>query len=148
MDQSGGNFDCLNGKCSRRIGNSMSTVKPLECQQALAKFLSKSLTEQRERLIGFALSPKKKTQQKIIKLVYHEMECILKAEVQVSSLSNTVWNSKAYLFCEPRDIGTEFESLKDAMDYSKGNDERLAITHDGNYGCLRTEMSGDIYIAI
>ena len=88
------------------------------------------------------------SQQKIIKLVYHEMECILKAEVQVSSLSNTVWNSKAYLFCEPRDLGTEFESLKDAMDYSKGNDERLAITHDGKYGCLRTEMSGDIYIAI
>lgn len=124
----------------------MSSKQPLEYQHALAKFLSKSLTERRERLVGFALSPKKKTQQKIIKLVYHEMECILKSEVQVSSLSNKIWNSKAYLFCDPSDIGTEFETLKDALEYPEGNDERLAITIDGKYGCLRTEMSGDIYI--
>jgi len=120
----------------------------MDYQHALAKFLSASLAERCERMVGFALSPKKKTQQKIIHLVYHELECMLKPEVQVASLSNAVWNSKAYLFCEPRDIGTEFETLKDALEYSKGNDERLAITHDGEYGCLRTEMSGDIYVAI
>ncbi len=126
----------------------MSAEETMDYRHTLAKFLSASLAERRERLIEFALSPKKKTQRKIIKLVYHELECILKPEVQVTSLSNAVWNTKAFLFCEPGNIGTEFETLNDAMECSEGNDERLAITHDGDYGCLRTEMSGDIYVAV
>ncbi len=126
----------------------MSAEEPMDYRHTLAKFLSASLAERRERLIEFALSSKKKTQRKIIKLVYHELECILKPEVQVTSLSNAVWNTKAFLFCEPRNIGTEFETLNDAMECSEGNDERLVITHDGDYGCLRTEMSGDIYVAV
>ncbi len=126
----------------------MSTEDSMDYRHTLAKFLSASLAERRDRLVEFALSPKKKTQRKIIKLVYHELECILEPEVQATSLSNAVWNTKAYLFCEPRNIGTEFKTLSDAMEHSDGNDERLAITHDGKYGCLRTEMSGDIYIAI
>ena len=126
----------------------MGSEKPIDYQQALAKFLSAVLSERHERLVGFALSPKKKTQRKIIQLVYHEFECILKPEVQIASLSTAVWNTKAYLFCEPKNIGTEFDTLKEAMEYSDGNDARLAITHDGEYGCLRTEMSGDIYLAI
>lgn len=120
----------------------------IDYQQALSKFLSASLSEKRERLVGFALSPKKNTQRKIIKLVYHELETILRPEVQVSSLANSVWNTRAFLFCEPRNIGTEFDTLKEALEYPEGNDERLAITQNGEYGCLRTEMSGDIYLAI
>jgi hypothetical protein len=120
----------------------------MDYQQALAKFLSASLADRRERLVGFALSPKKKTQQKIIKLVYHELETILKPEVIVSSLSNQIWNTRSYLFCDPSNIGAEFETLSAAMEHSQGNIERLAITHDGKYGCLRTEMSGDIFVAI
>ncbi|RLB63667.1 MAG: hypothetical protein DRH08_10745 [Deltaproteobacteria bacterium] len=120
----------------------------MEYQQALANLLSASLTERCERYVGFALSPKKKTQQKIIKLVYHELEHMLRKDVQVETLPDTVWNTRAYLFCEPRDIGTEFETLSDAMAQIDGNEERLAITRDGEYGCLRTELSGDIYVAI
>ncbi len=127
----------------RNNWDKMGAIKPMSYQQALAKFLSASLSEKRERLVGFALSPKKKTQRKIIRLFYHELECILRPEVQVTSLSNAVWNTKAYLFCDPRNIGTEFETLNDAMDNSEGNDERLAITHNGEYGCLRTEMRNE-----
>ncbi len=126
----------------------MSSEKQKDYQTTLVKFLSASLKEKRDRLVEFALSPKKKTQRKLVKLVYHELECLLKPEVQVASLSDSVWNTKAYLFCEPRNIGTEFETLNLAMDSSDGNEERLAITHDGEFGCLRTEMSGNIYIAI
>lgn len=122
------------------------TTGLLDYQRALVRFLSASLSENRERLVGFALSPKKKTQQKITKLVYHELECILKPEVQVPTLPDGARNSKAYLFCEPRHNGTEFSTLNEAMNHAEGNQERLAITHDGVYGCLRTEMSGDIYL--
>ncbi len=121
--------------------------KTKDYQIALAKFLTASLAERRERIVDFAMSPKKKTQRKMIKLVYHELEEILKQEVITKSLSKAVWSTKAYLFCEPRDIGTEFETLTDAMNYSEGNNERLAVTHDGEYGCLRTEMSGEIYLS-
>ena len=64
----------------------------MEYQNALATFLSASLAEKTERLVGFALSPKKKTQRKIIKLVYHELECILKPKLIVKSLTEKVWN--------------------------------------------------------
>jgi len=117
-----------------------------EYQKALVRFLKDSLAERRERLIGFASSPKQRTQQKLVRLVYHELETMLKLKVQVQSLSESVWNTKAYLFCEPRYIGCEYETLTEALEGNDGNHERLAITQDGKFGCLRTEMSGDIYI--
>jgi hypothetical protein len=128
------------------INGDVVTTGLLDYQRALVRFLSASLSEKRERLVGFALSPKKKTQQKITTLVYHELECMLKPEVQVPTLPDGARNSKAYLFCEPRHNGTEFSTLNEAMNHAEGNQERLAITHDGVCGCLRTEMSGDIYV--
>lgn len=55
--------------------------------KALAPFLVGVLAQRSDCLVGFVISPRRKTQKKIFPLIYHELETMLAAEAIVPSLS-------------------------------------------------------------
>ena len=126
----------------------LNSRKTMSYQSTLVKFLSAALCDKRDRVVGFAASPRQKTQRKILPFIYHEFECLFSSNLLVNSLPESAWESPAYLFCKPHHLGTAFPTLRDAVDHPTKGAERLALTQDGTYGCLRTEMSGDILVCI
>ena len=111
----------------------------------LERFLLAVLADRRERLIGFATSPRRRTQLKFLATFLDELELLLDPRVVVPLLPEAIWSAPAFVFQAPRDFGLARATFDEALE-ARGDRPRLVITQDGIAGCLDTEWRGRVLV--